>query len=209
MTDLLANHCWPFPVLSKIHAPDEEPERPRVLQTLKEGRSNAALIIQQTYTPAGVGLIGLVCTNDEQLAETQQVFHMPELPDEPLDLEDHYDNLEEQRRYQEQLQLYRLVNAADMALAQMLFNAADKMFWEELEHPHTSYGNRRTNKFVQYMLQNYAKMDKETRNNTKAEMEAPWTTGPIKTVIGRIQRGAATLTQGGIIFNKQAQCDAL
>ena len=59
------------------------------------------------------------------------------------------------------------------------------------------------------MLTNYAKMDEETRNKTKADMEAPWTAGPLEAVVGRIQRGATTLTQGGIQLNDQSKCDIL
>ena len=208
-TNLLANHRWPFPVLTKLHAPGQEPERARVLQALKEIRSNAASITQQTYAPAGVGLIGLVCTNAEHLAETNEGFQMPELPDEPLDLQDEYGNIEEQRRYKEQMETYRLVNAVDSTLAQMLLSSADEIWWEELEKPLTGYGNIRAIDFVTHMLNNYAKMDEETRSKTKQDMETPWTTGPLETVVGRIQKGAATLSQGGIQSNDQSKCDTL
>jgi hypothetical protein len=91
----------------------------------------------------------------------------------------------------------------------MLLNCADEIWWEELEKPLTGYGNIRAHQFVTHMLTNYAKMDEETRSKTKADMEAPWTLGPLEAVVGRIQRGATTLTQGGIQYNEQSKCDTL
>jgi hypothetical protein len=209
MTDLLANHRWPYPVVSKIHAPGDEPDRTRVLQTLQEIRTNAASIKQSTFAPAGVGLIGLVCGAAEYLAATHNGWQDMEEPDPPANQGDHFNTAEEQRRYREQTQQWRLCNDVDAALAQMLFAAAEEIWWEELELPLTGYGTRRARDFVEHMLTNYAQLDEETRKKTKADMEQPWTAGPFEPVISRIQKGAATFAQAGNPMSDQSKCDSL
>jgi regulator of replication initiation timing len=208
MTDLLANHRWPYPVISKIHASGDEPDRTRVLQALKEIRTNAASIKQSTFAPVGVGLIGLVCNAAEYLEETQNGWQDMEAPDPPGQ-GTQYEIAEEQRRYLEEQQQFRLCNDTDAALAQMLFAAADEVWWEELEKPLTGYGTRRAREFVEHMLKNYAQLDEETRKKTKMEMEQPWSSGPFEPVISRIQKGAATFAQSGNVMSAQSKCDTL
>ena len=48
MAELLVNHAWPHPELSKIHEPGQEPSRHRVLQVIKEDAANATLVKQFT-----------------------------------------------------------------------------------------------------------------------------------------------------------------
>jgi hypothetical protein len=162
MADLLASHHWPYPTLSRLHAPNEEPDRARVLQALKELRSNAASVKQTTYTPVGMGLIGLVVPGAAYLAETGEGWHDMEEPDPPNNGGTPHELLEEQRRYAEGMQQFRLFTDTDAALAQMLFHAADETWWEELELPLTGYGTRRAREFVDHMVNNYAKLDEET-----------------------------------------------
>jgi hypothetical protein len=206
---ILSSHGWPHPVLTRIHDPGHRPSRERVLECATQCNANAASITTSTLGVAGFGLLGITVNAAEYLAATGQNWVLPVAPVAPAEGGTQFEIAERMRLHKsatDQFQLYQQVNTA---IRNQLLAAADDVFWAALSQPLVGYGQRTAGDFITHMISRYARFDESVRDETEAQMAAPWTAGPFEVIVNQIDKGAATYAQASQPMSDQQKCDKL
>ena len=210
MNDILANHSWPHPILTRIHEPNQRPTRERVLQCAEQCNANAAAITTSTLGAPGFGLLGITTSAADYQNATGQAWVEPAAPANVVaDGGTQYEIAERQRVHRHAVEQWRLYQQANTTIRNQLLAAADDMYWAGLRQPIIGYGQRTAREFIKHMMDRYAKFDEQVRNETEKAMAAPWTTGPFETIINQIELGAATYAQANVALTDQVKCDKL
>ena len=209
MTDVLSDHDWPHPILTRIHEPGQKPTRDRVLQNIKETHANAASITTSTLGAHGFGLLGITTNAAEYLAATTTNWVDPVMPEIPVAGGTQFEIAERQRIYAEATNQWRLCKQAGTRIRNQQLASADDIYWKALEQPLIGYGQRTARELNAHLMRRYAKFTEEVRVETETAMSAPWTGGPFESAINQINMGAATYAQADIILTAQHKCDKL
>ncbi len=199
MSNLLTNHAWPYPTLSKFHEPGEEPNQQLLDITIQEVRANATSI--ETRIGAGeYAFLGIVTEDAEYqlLTGAANPWAPPVQPDQHPNIPPRASHAEAARRTREHAtswEQYNLYLAAHNTLKTQLLQAADGIYWEALKVPGVGYRpNLTAREIIQHIRDKYGEADEIQRENIRKRMNQPWNGNHILTVISQINTGATQLT---------------
>ena len=213
MMKLSVPDTWPHSPLSRFHAPGHKPSREAVLKTLEQLNANAASVNSFTLGAPNSGLLGLTLSPAEYTATFGVPWNRPaqpaNLPVFPAGAHGpQRDEIKAEHDFN--WAQYNLMIECETALRNMVLEAADPTYWQELHQPLTGFGRRTLRELIDHMLLRYAPFNEAARKNVNQTMDIGWTGGPLEEPIARIEQGAAAYANvpGGALTDLN-KCDKL
>ena len=209
MADLLVNHAWPHPELSKIHEPVQAPTRQRVLQVIKEAAANATSVKQFTGGHPDFGCLRDIVSAAEYQNLTGQALNPPPAPPQQPAFPNNPTQFQIQngiRQHTEQWAQYRLRKAVDNHIKSQLLQTGNLIFFAALAQPTIGFANRSARRIIEHLETRYAPFNEKYRNSIDTAMNLPWSGGPFEAVVSQIDDGVAELQLHNQVVSDEDKC---